>query len=381
LPNRFASRPRTTGLIVALTLLAVLEAAGHLSYRVRHGHFLWRQPVLALFDAYSLDRYPPNLSAEQAPWGLGTDRYGFVHNGYERDIAKRGDRFLIFMLGGSTVEGLGVKNGETIAAQLENILNAGGRGSYWVVNAGYHGQVSYQQQGVLAGRIASRFKPDLVIALDGRNDGAVGTGYGAWRPNWEPYVDVVEAGVNAMRDPPLLAGLPEWLLRHSSIVKLASAARYRATGEARDGLARPDLLEPAKDPVVDEVAAAYFANHAAALARCKELGYPYAAFLQPTLIASLRPRMSEAEKAAIRGVEARSYLREGVYTAGLERFYAKASLRARGRSWFHDLSRLFADSEGGLYVDSCHYSKEGGRRIAQKMADILAEGGLLSKRR
>lgn len=379
--NRFESRPKTTGLLIAIAMLGLLETAGHLAYRVRRGVFLWNQPVTSVFDPYSLERHPAGIAADKAAFGLGTDRYGFVHNGYERDLRKQGSRFVIFLLGGSTVEGLRVANDETVAAQLEAMLNERAPDAYWVVNAGYHGHVAYQQLGVLAGQITPRFKPDLVIALDGRNDGAVGTAYKAWRPNWQPYYDLVEAGVNRMRNPPLWAGAPGWLMRHSSLVKAAAAVRARAIGELPEGLAKADLDAPASSAVVDEVVAAYFANHAAAEARSRELGFPYVAFLQPTVIATLRPNMTDFEKRELASFEERIYGRKAVFQPGMESFYAKASVRGRGRRWFYDISRLFEKTEGELYADSCHYNKEGGRLIARKIADELAKAGLLTKKK
>lgn len=376
--NRFESRPKTTGLLIAIALLGLIETAGHLAYRVRRGYFLWNQPITSRFDPYSLERHAAGVPGA---FGLSTDRYGFVHNGYDRDLGEKGNRFVIFLLGGSTVEGVGVANDETIAAQLEAMLNSRSPDAYWVVNAGYHGHVSYQQLGVFAGQILPRFKPDLVIALDGRNDGAVGTAYKAWRPNWQPYYDLIDKSVNRMLNPSLLAGAPGWLMRRSAIVKAAVAARIRARRELPGGLAKPDLDAPAADAVVDEVVAAYFANHAAAEARSRELGFPYVGFLQPTVIALLRPSMTAFEVKEVAAFEERVYERKGIFQPGMESFYAKASARAKGRRWFYDISHIFEKTEGELYVDSCHYNKEGGRLIARKISDELAKAGLLTKKK
>jgi len=375
LSNRFAARPKTTGLLFAIALLALAELAGHAAYRLRRGHFLWDQPVTSLFDPYAMERHAPGVAA-----GLGTDRHGFVHNGYDRDLRERGGRFLIFVLGGSTVEGLGVANDETIPAQLETMLNAKTPDAYWVVNAGYHGHISYQELGVLSGQITPRFKPDLVIALDGRNDGAVGAAYKNWRPNWQPYYDLVETGVNAMRDPPLWVGAPAWFMRRSAIVKAAVALRVRLRQELPGGMEKPDVETPISEAVVDEVVAAYFANLAAAEARTREIGVPFIAFLQPTLIAPLRPRMTPFEEAELLSYERRIYGREGMFRPGMESFYKKASERGRGRRWFHDLSGLLANAEGEPYVDSCHYSKDGGKIIARAIYGALLKDGLLEKR-
>ena len=180
-----------------------------------------------------------------------------------------------------------------------------------------------------------------------------------------------------MRNPTLWAGVPGWLLRHSSLAKIIAAARFRVTGETLDSGPKPDLIAPAPDAVVNEAVAAYFANHASAQARCRELGYMYIAFLQPTVISSLRPKMTIAERAALDDFQRRMYRRPGVHEVGLERFYAKASIRARGKSWFYDISRLFEATKGEVYLDACHYSKEGNRLIAQKIADVLIKDGLL----
>lgn len=367
--NRFERSPVLTIFMIVVGFFALVEAAGHIAYLAKHGVPLWHSKPAGRYDPYSLVRQPPNTPMSDGPEKLTTDMHGFVHNGYVRDIREDKDKLLIFMLGGSTVVGFGASgNGKTLPAQLERALNEKLSKNVRVVNAGSSGYVAYQELGLLAGPILQSFEPDMVLAVDGRNDAATAAGYRDWRPNWQPHYSSLEKDVNAMMRPSPWAGLAYWAPRVSAAAKLFMSIRYRLyrTGEVvwdREGPAPESLLRRAAD--------AYFSTHAAARARCRALGIPYFAFLQPTVTRGLKKDVTGMERSSVDEFIGRQKSTRDIYDEGMDGFYALASKRAAEAPWFHDLSRFFLDSKGGVYADSCHYTDKGNKMLADRMAELL----------
>jgi hypothetical protein len=123
--------------------------------------------------------YDPWLAYRQLPLtsfqGLGIDRYGFYHNGDEKRelLPKEGRLFRIFILGGSTMAGLGASsNTATIPAQLEKMLNerAGWpkQKHFEVINAGVPGYTSAQELALFALELV-HYEPDMVSWIQARS--------------------------------------------------------------------------------------------------------------------------------------------------------------------------------------------------------------------
>ena len=107
---------------------------------------------------------------------MHTDQYGFVLNFeyQQRDLTQKGkDVLRVFVLGGSTIFGLGSeKNSDTIPAQLEVLLNGKrpfSRQKFEVINAGVGAYITSNELRLLAFKIL-KFQPDIVITFDGYND-------------------------------------------------------------------------------------------------------------------------------------------------------------------------------------------------------------------
>ncbi|MFA6003881.1 MAG: hypothetical protein WC881_07420 [Elusimicrobiota bacterium] len=363
----FEKHPRAALVWLVLGAFLAAEVCGHTYFYFRHD----RRKLL--LEPYPTSRFTPYGLVEMLPRapdaGLGIDGNGFVHNGYDRDLSLDRDKALIFLLGGSTVFGQGASsNTQTIAAQLERILNAGSGPRYRVVNAGFPAFNAYQQNQRLEGRILQDFRPAAVIALDGRNDGFFAVAYPVWKPNWQPYYDVVTNDVNRLMRPPLWIGPAFWLPRLSSVAHYL----YWAGRKLRP---RPDTMPGAEVSPgrMDRAARAYIVNHVAAAARCRELGVPYLVFLQPTLLPSLRGALNAQEQKILAYEEAR-FVRKGVYVPGMEEFYRRGAALGSGRPWFQDLSAIFRGVDGDFYTDVCHYTDRANRLIAERLAAAVRRG-------
>ena len=78
------------------------------------------------------------------------------------------------------------------------------------------GYVTYQELSLIEGEILPKFKPQMIIALDGHNDGWCAVSFQEWRPNWQPYVDQLTRDVNRNMEPGF-GILIDLIKRHSII--------------------------------------------------------------------------------------------------------------------------------------------------------------------
>jgi len=115
--------------------------------------------------------YRNNLNSKEGVFG--TDKLGFISNGdTSRDISeKKEGTYRIFILGGSTVAGVGVNSPRvSISAYLERMLNSEQKHvNFEVINAGTIGWYSPQETAWAQFEII-HYKPDMIISFDGIND-------------------------------------------------------------------------------------------------------------------------------------------------------------------------------------------------------------------
>jgi len=96
--------------------------------------------------------------------------------GEEFSLEKSDDTFRIFIVGGSTVQGWGVSEQETISYILEKKLNQLSiNKNFEVINAGFGGAWSKDEVKLIENKIIN-FNPDLIIVYDGWNDALKQTG-------------------------------------------------------------------------------------------------------------------------------------------------------------------------------------------------------------
>ncbi len=368
--NIFERNPKATIVIFIIIFFILIETFGEIIYYYTHQHtFVFNQTNFAAFTPYGLVHYKPNtvivLHAPN-PSNLETDQYGFVHNGYKKEIDQR--QYLIFLVGGSSAEGRGSSsNAATIAACLERILNQlAGKNSFRVVNAGVSGYVTYQELSLLEGEIIPQFKPQMVIALDGRNDGWCAVSYQEWRPNWQPYVDQLIKDVNRNMEPGfgILIDLSK---RHSIIAATFDKIGNKVFHWADNVLTQKTLPSQAR---LESAVNCYIVNQKMMHEFLTLHGVKYHVFLQPFLSNYLKKEMKPEEVKFMEDCAAQ-YVNGDIYFKGMERFYGLLNQQAASLNFFTDLSKLFFDNPEKTYVDHCHFNDTGNIMIAQAMARKL----------
>lgn len=331
-----------------------------------------------------------SINADDATFWFMTDEYGFppvARLGHHYSLHKPAGVFRVIMLGGSTVEGIGVDSPlESLPSKLQLLLErefAGTSSQVEVINGGISHFASDQEYLLLIADLL-RFQPDLVIAYDGWNDAQLLPATIAGAPRTRPYRTASqqdnEDRVNASFSPSgsfgLFARLSSgrllgWLTRfstfrvlHYSIDRVANAFHDRGNDAPHDPPYSPELSV--------EAAHVYMENHERMLFIARQKGFHFASFLQPIVgIDGKTYTATEARNAPPAG---------GVVKQEREVFYQTVrpllgkfadTNELSGKSCVADLStKSFAGVSDTVYFDTGHLLANGNELVAQR---ILAE--------
>ena len=145
-------------------------------------------------DFYSIKTSGSEIIPNQSTDSITINTLGF--RGAEFSEIKSSDTYRIFMVGGSTVFGDGVKNHNTIPSLLQGFYSNDKFDNIKqieVINAGINGGISKHEADLIKNKI-SKMSPDLIIVYDGWNDSKIGN-YGhfdwdeenndvSWKNRW-----------------------------------------------------------------------------------------------------------------------------------------------------------------------------------------------------
>lgn len=262
----------------------------------------------------------------------------------------------IFLFGGSTMWGEGVRDDFTIASQLASLLYEAGICAR-VVNFAQLGYVSTQEVVTLLRVLATGDIPSLVIFYDGYNDilsavenGIAGVPYKEWhRRN--------EYGLSKRQ-----RGLGMALLRNLHITQMFVR---KQTG--RERVMRQSVTE---DQLIEKIMHIYAANVEIVEALSKQFGFQPLFFWQPTIFHKHALTAYEQE-------EARSIEHSKSYFLKIYRSMRTHPLFSTTPN-FRNLDSLFAEEKRPYYIDWAHLTEGGNRKVARR---IVAEAlPLLQKR-
>ena len=382
------ARQTWTLLGVALALLVAVETGSALAFSTRR---LWHSPYTDYrihADTYTDTSWviPYYTESEQMPqmrwksyvyWRRQPYRGKYVNVnaeglrktcGQTDPEASRPAVKKVFMFGGSTMFGSGVKDEWTIPSIFAKEI--GRRGvTLQVVNLGIEAYVSTQEVIELMLQLRKGNIPDAVIFFDGVNDTAGGFQLGvAGLPhnefNREEEFNLLQ------RDE-----LRRWATRQAAS-RLYSVRLLRGILRTA-GLVRepPDSLPLRYEtPIADRSALAravvetYLSNMKLVRAMSEEYGFKYLFYWQPMIY----------QKRHLTAYERQVMQQESSY-AGMREFYTETYdyLRQRAAalgtgSPLHDLSLMFLDRREPLFLDLWHLGETGNKLIAERMVnDVL----------
>ena len=266
----------------------------------------------------------------------------------------------ILMLGGSSLWGFGARDEQTIPSLLARQLFERG----WDVrirNLAEIGYVSTQEVVALLRELQAGYRPDVVIFYDGVND--------TTSAYLEGQAGVTTNEVNRRREFNLLqspgrlaTALMASLVGHSGSSRFAQAVRRRFGGDS----GAPALkIAPGQFGLIGGgVVWSYEANVSIVERLGREFGFQPLFYWQPVVFNKATKVPFEREE-ALRFAWAEPMFRD--VSAALHASTALGSDPA-----FHDLSGIFAESNGLVFIDYCHTTEAANARVAAAMAGDLA---------
>jgi lysophospholipase L1-like esterase len=383
-------RLRTRTVLVVAMLTAALAEAGAALWLTRKGGRPATVRARNLFDPFRGHRLNPEYRGPDVEGERAHSPDGFRE---PAPVArtKQPDTYRVILGGASAVYGLGatapypthraLRHEEALDSQLERALEAGTGREVEVINAGVPAYWTFQQL-VYVNDTLLDYEPDLLLFVDGNNDFyRIGRGEGPWREyrySSRLWLD----GLNS-RDTSFTAlVLTRYLARASWFFLGLERLFTRRFEESRrrhhtDGnfLVRPEVPIPTpaafRRELRDNVARHYWQMGSLGGA----YGFQMAVALQPQLVFEapemLGPRDRELRNVTLRltGVTPERVAAVRAYVP----LVGKVITETNARIVFLDHHRL-ADTEpvtDGLYLDYCHLSAAGSRRLAERLAAQL----------
>jgi lysophospholipase L1-like esterase len=286
------------------------------------------------FDPFQMWRLRPGYEYG----GIHISSDGFRH---QAPITAHTDSQLVFVLGGSTVFGVGVNSTQTISYFLQQQAN---HRKLQFVNAGVTGYYSTQEL-IHLERNLLPYRPAMVISISGRNDAFYGL-HPSYKPDSIPYHGMMRRDLGALD--PYYSSLetPAWRLHFMNwFAALLSNKRF-------DWLKDFETPKLSFHPAATEV---FLRNQRAVHALLQGLSVQHYLFLQPTINYPERTLAPEE----------RGMVQDG-YVAPLQQAYKRLCTEAEKSldpAWFK--GTIDTKQPGQLFIDNVHLSEAGARLTAQ----------------
>jgi len=395
-----AGRRWPIALLYAMALALLVEGAGYLIVKA-YDNDLGDRPQRHLYSAIRGHELNP-------AYRRGFDTGGrLIHSaqGFRRDglieKAKPTGTFRIFVLGGSTLYGIGVQGGDLYPAHpslandeavpffLEQDLNARVRAAGFdvdveVINAGVTAYQTFQHV-LYFYETLYEYQPDMLLFLDGHNDF-----YNVDSANPIKAYGYSAAGMmQALNERRPLVSLylaTRHLGQYSYAFKFLEKAslrlfeRYEAPPHNSGESSR--LPEGDFDTALESAAAVGFLRNYKLIEHfAREGGIDYHVFLQPEVVFENEQWLHPPDR-GIKATTERLYGPERVelMRRARERFPA---LFARHRIPFTDVGTIAQPGaeQAQLYVDYCHLTPEGSEAVAERMLPVVVDKVLARLRR
>lgn len=322
-------------------------------------------------DPFGGISYKPNIINRLPGYvgKLGTDGDGFIHNGDSARIINNDD---IFIHGGSTVEGRGSSsNNQTIAAQLEKCLKL--KGDFrQVINVGFSGDTIIQQSQRLYGRVLIKYKPSLIIFLDGRNDAHFSTNlyYQPYAPNTSIH-DIRESSLFENLQPKLGTNVTVFIKR------LKNRLQKEISNSKKASIDKSRIIYKSQAERSSKSSQVYLETSLRISQHLKDRNIDFIHILQPYLTAESKLPTKTEEKLiktflnSFKEYKSNTfYSQESEYLSALKDFYRK-SQNGNNMKHFFNFQDLFKNNTSTLYTDSVHYNDTGNKLIATKLCQLV----------
>ncbi len=286
------------------------------------------------------------------------DKFGFRMDSNRLAFGEPTKWKLIWMYGGSTAQGLGVRSEETIAATLNKLLARDGS-NYRVINMGQGGFTSTQELLLFTEVLQSGFKPDMVVCYDGINEQPFqGDFLTNGAPEWEKHSSKAGIILDVQGAESVHSLLPLTLTRLTKIDDFMTSIQNR--------LHPPNATAPAADNW-EVVVRRHLVSLNMIKAEADHLSVPSFFFFQPVMEYEshykLRTYSAEEQKNQVPVMNRGEHERHEALLAP-----AAADLKASLGAEFFDIYDTFRahDSEN-LYADPRHPNGVGNAIVAERI--------------
>ncbi len=256
----------------------------------------------------------------------------------------------LFFFGGSTMWGVGVDDSNTIPSIVSRYLNKDNYSTFEVFNYGQVGYVSTQELIQLILELQKGNVPDIVIFYDGVNDiyaSIFSPGITSYHENYEQIKSRMEA-----------KGIIKGAYFNSSFFNLVNYIKNRI----RKGASGQDSKE---DIRVKDAIDGYLANLQLVQKLSEKYDFKFIAFWQPVVLID-RKVLTEYEK-----------IEKTKMGEKLIRIYTKAHENIGKRHLdgikLFDLSNIFENEKGDIYIDFAHLENKGNSIVAKKIFEVIKE--------
>ncbi|MGE5477421.1 MAG: SGNH/GDSL hydrolase family protein [Bacteroidales bacterium] len=302
--------------------------------------------------------YSPFVEYRMTPYRGSA--FNITEDGYrpnrlsEQDLKRPGPK--VFVFGGSTTMGSGVRDDETIPAGIERRLRAAGRTDVQVFNFGVVSYFSTQEMIALQRLLTAGVKPDVAVFVDGLNDF-----YYCTVPDQSSWYERLVQLTRARARMPL--GLE--LANRSNVVQLA-----RALGGDKSVTVREWGSFCRGEDDVRRVVHRLDTNRRMIDAMAERLGFQAILVQQPVPTYSY----DNAKRPVPVKDEMLSY-----HVNSKAGYPLMAAMRAEGKLWTRNLlwlAELEPQANLNAYVDTVHYSPAFNDQIGARIADEILQRGL-----
>lgn len=371
-------RPAALLLCNTLVLLVLVNALLSVLFRVKDALFpevtpgaaAYHERLQSVYPGLRLDEireimaetwgrrvaYDPFAQFREAPF---VGKYVNVHEAGFRAGHDQGpwppakDEMRIFMFGGSTLFGYGLRDEDTISSHLQQYLRDRLKRKVSVYNFGQGSYFSSQERALWEQLLLAGHSPDTAIFFDGLNEFCQYTGEPAWSQAMKDFVNQ-ETNDWSQR----------WISR-ISLARLARGIRNRLGRSPKDGGPGADAAagRDAEPGLLEAVCERYLGNKRLIEATTNAYGVRCAFVWQPIPTYGYDPSHH-------------LFLREGViaphrYAApGYALMAARLDDKRLGRNflWLADIQQ---DRQEPLYVDQVHYTAGFSKTVAEAIGAWL----------
>lgn len=261
----------------------------------------------------------------------------------------------VWVLGGSTVFGIGTPDSATIPSYLSRELNARPSDCVEVTNLGAEGYVTNQELILLIQQVKAGHHPDIAVFYDGINESLVG-GFSPGVPTAHWNFELIQSKFENP-GPSRLSCLR--LLYSAQLIGLLTQ-KYGPEGRA--AISDEDLAAKARATLQN-----YEWNLKLVQLLASEYGFQTYFFWQPALAYGNKPLVPFEQKLK----EARTQELGGRVHRGLRAVYEEAERQSVASHKFVFLGNVLDEEKDPIYVDEFHLDPRGNEIIAHAIAKTV----------